>query len=571
VQNISLIQRQAEDEEREEETIQTKMNTGQPSKALPQFERSFQSMRGGGQPLDQNARAYFEPRFGIDFSNVRIHTNNEASETARSINARAYTVGNNIVFKNGNYVPESEAGKKLLAHELAHVIQQKGENRNIIRRWDGEYHELMTRTIGNKLNYKPSFLSTLSYYNVKMDDDSKDPPDHGECKGYSGKNYKCLNKASAVIINKSRQDKYLRESIKEQNIYNKVKINGFKYTNPGEINSLWTKIRKMLGYSLHIAQDRGAHGEGIQGYGHSSLGDKCDDPSYNITGWEIAGHNTAEVFNEFDKGIRGEKIYKAGSGNLLFISFAGLKTVPFSRRLGKRVDSYSLSDIYVPNGGEVRVTCLGRYSPPLQKLQRYNISLFKRLHGYGFDRGSAYYHVGRSLFTTWNKLPKGHYYLRIEKYCDFISRNTLAVEAAANAGAVPQPPSNDDVLAGLTKYIPTESVTLYIATVSAMGALKSYGLTEAVTYWFFVCLTPVFLLILFLRQLAIAQKDWKVSPTQWPWWRIIASTVAFVVWALAVPCNPLIPAADANPCRGRYSSTRCNVCFNGPESSFALI
>jgi hypothetical protein len=120
-----------------------------------------------------------------------------------------------------------------------------------------------------------------------------------------------------------------------------------------------------------------------------------------------------------------------------------------------------------------------------------------------------------------------------------MSMNALAVDAAVIRSVIPQPPSKDDVLAGLTKYIPTESVTLYVATVSSLMALKDTGLTIAVAYWFFVCFTPLLMLLLFLRQIALTGKDWNISASQWPWWRIIASTIAFSVWALAVPGNPL--------------------------------
>jgi hypothetical protein len=116
--------------------------------------------------------------------------------------------------------------------------------------------------------------------------------------------------------------------------------------------------------------------------------------------------------------------------------------------------------------------------------------------------------------------------------------NTLALDAVAKSNAMRQPPSKDDVLAGLSKYIPTESVTLYVAAISSLPALKNTGITPAVTFWSFVCLTPVLMLLLFLRQLALAGKDWKISAAQWPWWKIIASTAAFAVWALAVPGNP---------------------------------
>ena len=78
-----------------------------------------------GQPLDRSTRAFMEPRFGHDFSSVRIHANGNAGESARSVNALAYTVGQQIVFGAGQYRPESTSGKHLLAHELAHVVQQQ--------------------------------------------------------------------------------------------------------------------------------------------------------------------------------------------------------------------------------------------------------------------------------------------------------------------------------------------------------------------------------------------------------------------------------------------------------------
>ena len=78
----------------------------------------------GGAPLDHAARAFFEPRFGIDFAHVRVHDGQDAADSAKSLNARAYTVGSNIVFATGQYAPASDAGLHLIAHELAHVAQQ---------------------------------------------------------------------------------------------------------------------------------------------------------------------------------------------------------------------------------------------------------------------------------------------------------------------------------------------------------------------------------------------------------------------------------------------------------------
>lgn len=82
-------------------------------------------LRSPGQPLDAATRAFFEPRFGHDFSRVRVHTDAKAAESARAVNALAYTVGRDVVFGTGQYMPKTVAGHSLLAHELTHVVQQR--------------------------------------------------------------------------------------------------------------------------------------------------------------------------------------------------------------------------------------------------------------------------------------------------------------------------------------------------------------------------------------------------------------------------------------------------------------
>ncbi|HVO44315.1 MAG TPA: DUF4157 domain-containing protein, partial [Aggregatilineales bacterium] len=88
----------------------------------------YDVLRSSGQRLDPDARAFLEPRFGHDFSNVRVHTDARAAESARSVNARAYTVGRDVVFEAGQYRPDAAAGRELLAHELTHVVQQNGKS-----------------------------------------------------------------------------------------------------------------------------------------------------------------------------------------------------------------------------------------------------------------------------------------------------------------------------------------------------------------------------------------------------------------------------------------------------------
>ncbi|MGH3925144.1 MAG: DUF4157 domain-containing protein [Pseudonocardiaceae bacterium] len=80
---------------------------------------------GGGAPLDKDTRADMESRLGHDFGDVRVHTDSGAHESARAVNAHAYTVGSNIVFQRDKYDPSSSDGRTTLAHELTHVVQQR--------------------------------------------------------------------------------------------------------------------------------------------------------------------------------------------------------------------------------------------------------------------------------------------------------------------------------------------------------------------------------------------------------------------------------------------------------------
>ncbi|MBX3630988.1 MAG: DUF4157 domain-containing protein [Nitrosomonas sp.] len=83
-------------------------------------------LRSSGQPLDAQTQALMAFKFGQDFSRVRVHTGTQAAESARQVNALAYTVGQDIVFGNGRYSPHTREGQQLVAHELVHTIQQDG-------------------------------------------------------------------------------------------------------------------------------------------------------------------------------------------------------------------------------------------------------------------------------------------------------------------------------------------------------------------------------------------------------------------------------------------------------------
>ena len=138
-----LVQRQANPEEEEEEPVQAmpaervqrqeepeeevgavQMKWAGGGAVSPGLEAEIRSMRGSGQSLPKSLRSFFEPRLGYDFSQVRIHDDQKASEAALALNSRAFAFGRNIVFGEGQYSPRTVSGCQLIGHELAHFIQQ---------------------------------------------------------------------------------------------------------------------------------------------------------------------------------------------------------------------------------------------------------------------------------------------------------------------------------------------------------------------------------------------------------------------------------------------------------------
>lgn len=106
--------------------------TPQPTTGFPEIRTDTVTVQQGldspGQFIDARTRLLMESRFKHDFSPVRVHTNPQAAASAQVMNARAYTIGNNIIFANGQYAPSTVPGQRLLAHELTHVIQQHSSN-----------------------------------------------------------------------------------------------------------------------------------------------------------------------------------------------------------------------------------------------------------------------------------------------------------------------------------------------------------------------------------------------------------------------------------------------------------
>jgi len=141
------VQRQTmnpEEEERkkrieEEGSVQAKEESGETPSMSSSVESQVNSMRGRGEQLPENTRAYFETRLGRDFGEVRVHKGAQAAESAKAINAKAFTTGKDIVLGAGEYAPETTEGKKLLAHELTHVVQQ-GSLSNRVQRYEAGEH-----------------------------------------------------------------------------------------------------------------------------------------------------------------------------------------------------------------------------------------------------------------------------------------------------------------------------------------------------------------------------------------------------------------------------------------------
>ena len=139
-----LVQRQTEPPEEEEEEkltmkplVQRRVDGG--SVASADLESTIEGARGQGQPLGNEVRVPMEQAFGSDFSGVRVHNDSQSNQLNKSIQARAFTIGQDIFFRQGEYQPGNRGGQQLLVHELTHTIQQKHDiKRQVIQRdiWD---------------------------------------------------------------------------------------------------------------------------------------------------------------------------------------------------------------------------------------------------------------------------------------------------------------------------------------------------------------------------------------------------------------------------------------------------
>lgn len=294
-------------------------------------------LRSPGQPLSSSVRAFMEPRLGHDFSQVRVHTDTQAVVSAQAVNALAYAVGHHVVFGNGQYQPDTSEGRHLLAHELAHVVQQENRStQSTLQRWSATVHADLTRqAITGAMNTFSDFqlddtaLQMLAFFAGDMDSqgeeilfnaigafvgnqiatdvvvgntasESKEDDasyhhrklvqhyrvntehafNHGEGGLYS------IPEEQAEPLNQAHQGRY---ELQANQTFQSIR-RAFSSIQESELAkpALRQCVLTQLGDALHIAQDRGAHREGGIGLGHDNLGINPDSPTANRIGYRKA-------------------------------------------------------------------------------------------------------------------------------------------------------------------------------------------------------------------------------------------------------------------------------------------
>lgn len=315
---------------------------GQQTVLTTDLESQIRSHCRNGRPLSRAERSFFEPRFGVDFSGVRIHTDHSSKRIAESINARAFTLGNDIYFASVSHDFTNSAGRTLIAHELTHTIQQDQKNTGLsrpsemsaskttqpvkntsgtmIQRWGLNDHKTLTEQAVNK--FMPFFpevtvdgetVEALKNYSTEMDrrlpaicfnlnavliGSHEALTEHYQSNRFEAENHGegglyMHDMPTARGINLSRQTEY-EDKARRAWRTTQGTFGSISDCFAAKASGGW-KTLEALGYALHVAQDRGAHGEGAIGQGHDRQDFSPDDPSVNTQGWRQAQNNTEIV------------------------------------------------------------------------------------------------------------------------------------------------------------------------------------------------------------------------------------------------------------------------------------
>ena len=167
----SSVQRKcAHCEEEKKKPIMRKAEGGGSFETSPAFASQLSNTRGGGQAMPRETKSFMESRFGQDFSHVRLHTNSTAANMSSGIQAKAFTHGTDIYFNRGEFVPNTEGGQRLLAHELTHTIQQKTQAQQLHREIDQAAFEQCVAELGGSSGYRDGGIASpeeLKQYDIE--------------------------------------------------------------------------------------------------------------------------------------------------------------------------------------------------------------------------------------------------------------------------------------------------------------------------------------------------------------------------------------------------------------------
>jgi hypothetical protein len=221
----NFLQRKCADCEEEKKEIQRKQISNHTStKTQPKGEtgasisnsldNKINSSRGSGNSMDGKTQSFMQSQFGTDFSNVKIHTDGEAIQMNQELNAKAFTVGSDIYFNEGQYQPSSENGRRLLAHELTHTIQQ--DNGTVRRCIDPKKNDPWYDKIAAKIKTLPAYTSLVADDKKVADQIIVDAKKKAGCIYYIGKLqqlFETKEKAAGDVVkeNKDFTDKAVKQ------------------------------------------------------------------------------------------------------------------------------------------------------------------------------------------------------------------------------------------------------------------------------------------------------------------------------------------------------------------------
>jgi len=323
------IRRQEEEEEevqaksqfpirRQEEEEEVQAKSRSPNVQL-NLEQRLATQKGKGRPLSAEVRAFMEPRFGADFSGVRIHTDGEATRLNRALRSKAFTHGQDIYFQSGEYNPDTPAGQRLLAHELTHTIQQ-GAVSGRIQGWWPKGHRLITELALREGKFQKSYSKAARAFlidrspDIDFIQDEFDTMNEGIQEAASIlERYNKLAISDPAAAQRMYQNNELHKrrpayalshgeaglykesdaAAKNEAVTSRMVDKAISLWNWDDGNS-WGRSLSVLSDALHQAADRGAHGEGNA----------------------FSGHDVRIRLGKHPWEKRGQQIFKARSGDI---------------------------------------------------------------------------------------------------------------------------------------------------------------------------------------------------------------------------------------------------------------